>query len=148
MGNVGAHYYDWLTNPDSAREYSYTTDDGNMAVAIRDPHVIYTLEVDVQQIAIGPPGSPPNVPDSAVYRIYRSLDNGQTKELRFTGELGPACWSTLQVKLLLPRSPQADPRRIGLLTACAQNPSDARGYGVQIYSSYDGAKTFFARGSD
>jgi hypothetical protein len=148
MGNVGAHYYDWLTNPDSSREYNYETEDGTRVAAARDPNVIYTLEVDVKNISVGPPGTPASTPDSAVYRIYRSLDGEQTRELRYTGELGPACWSILQVKLLLPHNPHLDPRRIGLLTACAQSPSDARGYGVEIYSSYDGAKTFFFRGSD
>jgi hypothetical protein len=148
MGNVGAHYYDWLTNPDSSREYAYANKDETRVVATRDPNVIYTLEVEVKKISLGPPGTPANMPDSAVYRIYRSLDGGQTQELRYTGEIGPGCWTILRVELLLPRDSHADPRRIGLLTACAQSPSAARGFGARVYSSYDGAKTFFYRGSD
>ncbi len=141
MGNVGAHTYDWLTNPDSKREFDYAPTDGTRMVATQDPMVIYTVEMDVQFTE-----PPMHVQDTAVYRIYRSLDGGQTRELRYTGNLGPACWSSLSVTLLPPRNPQADPGRIGLLTYCAQNPSYSRGFGGTVYSSYDGAQTFFIRG--
>lgn len=148
MGNLGAHYYNWLANPASGREFQYEREGGATVVAPADPNVIYSVEVEVTNTAVGPPGTPATTPDSAVYRIYRSSDGGRTRELRSTGQLGPGCWSTLQVQLLAPRDSRAHPGRIGLLTACAQNPSAARGYGVTIYSSYDGGKTFFRRGND
>jgi hypothetical protein len=147
MGNLGAHYYDWLTNPQSGREFVYEGGGGTISAAT-DPNVVYSVDVEVTNTAVGPPGSPATTPDSAIYRVYRSLDSGQTRELRSTGTLGPGCWSILKVQLLAPRDPQADRGRIGLLTACAQNPSEARGAGITILSSYDGGKTFFRRGSD
>jgi hypothetical protein len=147
MGNVGAHYYDWLTNPNSGREFVYENSDLTTFVSARDPNVIYTLEVDIDLISL-PPGGTPNITDSASYRIYQSLDGGQSRELRSVGKIGPGCWSILRVALLAPRSPQANPNRIGLYTACAQNPSAARGSNTKIYSSYDGGKTFFLRGGD
>jgi hypothetical protein len=145
MGNVGAHYYDWRTNPDSAREFYYNPEDGTRMVATRNPNVIYTVEVDVQKIA-PLPGNPPTVPDAAAYRIYRSQDGGQTRELRYSGAIGPGCRDVLLVELLRPRDPQAHPDRVGLKTGCAQSPSASRGSGLQIYSSYDGAQSFFYRG--
>lgn len=148
MGNVGSHYHNWLNNPATAREFDYEPQDGSKAIAKSDAQVIYTVEVEEHLIAIGPPGSPADIHDSATYRIYQSLDSGQTRELRYTGQLGPGCWSVLFVKLLLPRNVMASPNRIGLMTACAQSPSDARGYGIDIYSSYDDARSFFQRGSD
>jgi hypothetical protein len=59
------------------------------------------------------------------------------------------CWTGVDARLLPPRSPQADPQRIGLELSCGpQSPSYGRGFGVRIYSSYDGATTLFTRGSD
>lgn len=147
MGNVGAHYYEWLTAPHASREFDYEPQDASRAVSNANPQVIYTVEVDVKYITLVP-DTAPNIHDSATYRIYRSVDAGRTRELRYTGEIGPGCWSTLFVRLLLPRDPQASPNRIGLMTGCSQNPSDARGYGIVIFSSYDGATTFFERGHD
>lgn len=143
MGNVGAHYYNWSSSADSDREFIYQGD--STVVAAQDANVVYTLDVSIHQIAVGG-GSTPNTPDSADYTVYRSLDGGKTREPRFSGKLGPSCWTTLRVVLLAPRSPQSDPGRIGLMTACAQNPSAARGFGTTIYSSYDGGATFFSRG--
>jgi hypothetical protein len=147
MGNVGQHYHAWLTSPNAAREfdYDYLTTESTRVVAAQDPNVVYTLEVDVQKIA-PLPGNPPTVPDAAEYRIYRSQDGGQTRELRYSGAIGPGCRSLL-VELMRPRNPRAHPGRIGLVTACATSPSAARGAGVRIYSSYDGGLTFFYRGA-
>jgi hypothetical protein len=148
MGNVGAHYYDWLTNEASGREFDYNNASDSVVTA-RDPKVIYSIDVEVREVPYGAPGSGLTRPDSGVYRIYRSLDGGQTRELRHTGEIGPGCWTGVDARLLPPGSPQADPQRIGLELSCGpQSPSYGRGFGVSIYSSYDGATTFFTRGSD
>ncbi len=147
MGNVGAHYYDWLTSSAASREFDYEPPDGSQAISKSNAQVIYTVEMDIKYIALAPHDQP-TIHDSASYRIYRSVDAGQSRELRYSGELGPGCWSTLFVRLLLPRDQQANPNRIGLMTGCAQSPSDARGYGIRISSSYDGARTFFLRGGD
>jgi hypothetical protein len=145
MGNVGAHYRVWQTNPIAAREFNYTPADGSRLVAPADPNVVYTLEVEVTKIPLLPDG-PPIAPDSAVYRIYRSNDGGQSRELRYTGEIGPGCRDSLSVELLPPRDADYSADRIGLKTVCAMNPSASRGSGARIYSSYDGAESFFFRG--
>lgn len=146
MGNVGAHYFVWLTNPISAREFNYTPADGSRVVAPADPKVVYTLEVDITKIPLLPDG-PPIAPDSAVYRIYRSTDGGRSRELRYSGEIGPGCRDVLEVQLLPPRDPAYSPDRIGLLTSCGMSPSALRLPDTRIYSSYDGAATFFYRGT-
>lgn len=138
MGNVGAHYYSWFTDPTAAAEFS--SSHGREMPARNDPQVIYTVEVETQHESEHTHSS------SAVYRIYRSLDGGATRELRSTGTLGPDCYSDIEVDLLQPASPYAIPDRIGLRTLCSPaSPSTMRGSGIVIRSSYDGGKTFVTR---
>jgi hypothetical protein len=142
MGNVGQHYYRWLTDPDAAREWQPLDWNTRTVVSQTDPRVIYTLEVD-RTDKTDQPGPPIR---QANYRIYASQDSGVTRELRFSGSLGPGCWTSLNVALLQPFNPQAVPTRIGLITQCADNPSAARGAGVNVLTSYDGGRTFLSRG--
>jgi len=56
------------------------------------------------------------------------------------------CYMT-HIGLLRPASPHAAVGRIGLFTQCADSPSEARGAGVTIMTSYDGGRTFMVRAS-
>jgi hypothetical protein len=142
MGNVGQHAYRWQTDPESAREWEPLDWNLRSVTARTDPRVIYTMEVD-RTDKTDQPGPPIRQAD---YRIYASHDGGATRELRFSGSLGPGCWTFLNVALLAPHNSQAAPGRIGLITQCADNPSAARGASVRILTSYDGARTFLTRG--
>lgn len=141
MGNVGAHYYDWLTNPMATREYDYVIDQSLFTSA--DGTTRYRLELKITTI-INPNNQP--VQDGATYWIYQSTDGGQTETLQFIGQLGPDCRSTLFVSLLRPRASNASPQHVGLMTGCALNPSAARGFGITIATSYTGGKTWQRRG--
>ncbi|MFD3166765.1 hypothetical protein [Herpetosiphon sp. NSE202] len=143
MGNVGAHYYDWLTNPQAAREYDYVMDQSQFTSA--DGTTRYRLELKITTIT-----DPNNqlVQDGATYWIYQSTDGGKTETLQFTGQLGPHCRSTLFVSLLRPRASNAAPQHVGLMTGCALNPSSARGFGITVATSYTGGKTWQRRGGN
>ncbi|MEP7190088.1 MAG: hypothetical protein ABI901_12925 [Roseiflexaceae bacterium] len=147
MGNVGQHAYRWQTDPEAAREWDAlnwdTIDqDAHSVTARTDPHVIYTLEVErTDQIYPGGIRDP-----QATYRVYASQDGGATRDLRFTGSVGPSCQSALHIALLRPHNPQAVAGRIGLMAQCSQNPSELRGAGVTFLTSYDGGRTFLLRG--
>lgn len=142
MGNVGAHYNDWLTNPIGAREYAYADDQSQIIGA--DGTTRYRVAMTISTIA--DPITQTPVQDGATYRIYQSTDGGQTETLRFTGQLGPGCRSTLFASLLRPRSPTAASQHVGLMTGCASNPSAARGFGITIATSYTGGQTWVRRG--
>jgi hypothetical protein len=141
MGNAGQHYYQWRYQPETAKEWG-SWDWGTQTVRSQaDPSAVYMLEVQWQDTY--PPPAPPR--RKGHYTIYFSADGGATRESRYSGEVGGCNYSN--IALLPPRDPQAPIDRIGLATQCADNPSQSRGAGVTIMSSYDGARTFLMRGS-
>jgi hypothetical protein len=141
MGNVGQHYYQWRYQPETAKEWGSWDWNTQTVQSQADPRAVYVLEV--QWHDTNPAPAPPQ--RKGRYTIYFSADGGTTREARYTGEVGGCNYSN--VALLPPRDPQAAVGRIGLATQCADNPSESRGAGVTIMTSFDGARTFLVRGS-
>ena len=138
MGNVGQHYHRWRYQPEQVSEWDAW--DWNTRTVAASDGGSYTLEVDV---ATGDSGSPAPPRKSARYRIFYAPAASAPRELRSSGAT-EACY-IVNVALLAPSFADAAPGRLGLATQCADNPSQSRGAGVLIRSSYDGGKTFVER---
>jgi hypothetical protein len=143
MGNVGQHYLAWASNPGWGQEYGPTLEfraasDG--AAPVPGGQALFIL--DTEKTLIEHDGHAMGY--LVAYRLFFSPDGGATRELRHSGEVG-IC-HTASVTLLAPLDPQAGIGRIGLQTQCADNPSQSRGVGATVLSSYDGGRTFVARG--
>jgi hypothetical protein len=139
MGNVGQHYQQWRYHPETAKEWEPTDWETTRVQSQADAQAVYILEVDWHDT--NPPPGPAKREGS--FTLYFSPDGGQTREPRYTGTVG-GCFIS-RITLLRPAQPNAAVGRIGVATQCADSPSESRGVGVTIMTSYDGGRTFMVR---